>query len=355
MIASGAMSLICALVGRYSSAMRFGSVSSSALSCRHGVLPRFCCSLQRREPNAASKPIVLWAVGFLFFSVSVSVGATDKLLLDPKLLAAVSFAEQRHEEMERQGAVLRRAAASVHLRRLEVITPYPANDASANTGMAAPVASGLVAAKRPASRLPGRVKPLPQASAALMTCFQAAGARYSVDPMLLKAIAIVESSLRPEAENKDHAERTSSTDLGLMQINSRWLPTLSKYGITRETLLGEPCINAAVGAWILSDLIARMGATWNAVGAYNAACTQLKGAACDAARATYVKKVWHAYQSLQPNLMTPRVVTISSQPTASSVPQVSAVPAATVATRRLRSSVESSAADSRGAVVDLLN
>jgi hypothetical protein len=131
------------------------------------------------------------------------------------------------------------------------------------------------------------------ATAAGASCWEAAGARYGVHPSLLAAIATVESGLDPRAVNRSHEHRTGSVDLGLMQINSRWLPVLARYRITRERLL-EPCTSAMVGAWILADLFARHGTTWEAVGAYNAACTQLGREACAAQRNAYAAKVYAA-------------------------------------------------------------
>ena len=60
-----------------------------------------------------------------------------------------------------------------------------------------------------------------------------------------------------------------SEDIGLMQINSSWLPMLARYGIRREHLFNA-CVNAYVGTWILAANFRQFGPTWKAVGAYNA-------------------------------------------------------------------------------------
>jgi hypothetical protein len=128
-------------------------------------------------------------------------------------------------------------------------------------------------------------------------CFDEAGSAYGVPPQLLRAIAQVESSMNHRAVNGDHRTRTSSEDLGLMQINSRWLgaPAFRKNRITRDALMTDACLNVKTGAWILANTMHREGANWNGVGAYNAACTQLKGEACTAARSKYA---WKVYQAL---------------------------------------------------------
>lgn len=96
-------------------------------------------------------------------------------------------------------------------------------------------------------------------------CFEDAGRRYGVSPLLLKAIAQQESNLNPLAYNSNH---NGSTDMGLMQINSRWLPLLNRYGVqTRD--IWSPCTNVMVGAWILAGNFARMGYNIRALGAYN--------------------------------------------------------------------------------------
>ncbi len=98
-------------------------------------------------------------------------------------------------------------------------------------------------------------------------CWDNAETRYGVPAKLLVAIAKVETGINPSTVGKKNKD--GSYDIGLMQINSGWLPKLSKYNITENDLF-KPCTNIMVGAWILSDNIHRLGYNWDAVGAYNA-------------------------------------------------------------------------------------
>ncbi|TAL53583.1 transglycosylase SLT domain-containing protein [Pandoraea sp.] len=136
-------------------------------------------------------------------------------------------------------------------------------------------------------------------------CWREAGARYHIDPALLYAMAHVESGLDPKARNKN---RDGTRDIGLMQINSRHLPRLAKFGITEKKLLDEPCTSVMVGAWILADFIRREGYNWRAVGAYNAGTAPNR----EFLRQRYAQKVWARYGPLRSAPM-PGAVAVSTR------------------------------------------
>lgn len=121
------------------------------------------------------------------------------------------------------------------------------------------------------------------ACAEMDACVKQAAQRYQVDERLIHAIIQVESGGNSSALNRN---ANGSEDIGVMQINSSWMPVLGRYGIKRHHLY-DPCTNIHVGAWVLAGNIARYGYTWRAVGAYNARS--------HAKRQVYVGKVWRRY------------------------------------------------------------
>ncbi len=95
-------------------------------------------------------------------------------------------------------------------------------------------------------------------------CFNEAGARYGVSPLLLWSISRHESKHSPTAI---HLNRNGSYDFCHMQINSSWA---NKIGMRSWMGLGDPCHCTMIGAWVLAHCIQRYGYTWEAVGCYNA-------------------------------------------------------------------------------------
>ncbi|KVD99669.1 hypothetical protein WI91_02420 [Burkholderia vietnamiensis] len=113
-------------------------------------------------------------------------------------------------------------------------------------------------------------------------CLDDAATFHHVDVRLVRGIAQVESGMRPTITNTNG---NGSIDVGLMQINSWWLPTLARYGIHEQDLY-DACTNAYIGTWILAKNIRQLGLTWEAIGAYNATSPDK--------RLVYARKVYRA-------------------------------------------------------------
>lgn len=126
-------------------------------------------------------------------------------------------------------------------------------------------------------------------------CFQAAGKRYGISPLVLRAISTVESGGRVRAIR--HNSRRS-VDVGHMQINTFWRKYLGrkKWRLVKK----NPCYCTMVGAWILKKCIRRYGYTWEAVACYHTG----KGVETPGKRAKgirYIKKVHAVLQELPEN------------------------------------------------------
>jgi soluble lytic murein transglycosylase-like protein len=125
-------------------------------------------------------------------------------------------------------------------------------------------------------------------------CFDAAGAEFDVNPLLVETVCYTESTMRPKVVNSGNSD--GSTDFGLCQINSWWLPRLEKLGITKDDLLNDPCLNTRVSAWIIAQNFETSGEGWLAIGAYNVGYEKTEEK--DAARKVYIAKVKENLENL---------------------------------------------------------
>lgn len=91
----------------------------------------------------------------------------------------------------------------------------------------------------------------------LAVCVFAAAKTYSVPPPLLLSLISAEGG----SVGKTTPAGNSTYDLGLMQINSTWVPQLTTiWSVTPETawhrVLDDACLNLGIGAWILQTSLA---------------------------------------------------------------------------------------------------
>lgn len=128
------------------------------------------------------------------------------------------------------------------------------------------------------------------------TCWSEASRLYGIPVQVLKAVAKTESGLNHKAINRND---NGTTDIGLMQINSSWLPDLKKRGI-EENDLYNPCINLKTGAWILSNNAKNFGWNWEAIGAYNVGCKKISKEQCASRRNKYSWKIYTALNATKP-------------------------------------------------------
>lgn len=145
--------------------------------------------------------------------------------------------------------------------------------------------------------------PLPAAA----FCFQEAGQRYHVDPLLLQAIGVWESNLRQTAvnQNRDSTGKLISTDYGVMQINTSNANRLVRLGLIQrpEDLLADACFNVQAGAWVLARHLRVCGNTWRCLGSYNAGFHD--SAVQEAKRLRYAKEIRLIYNRLKAHGPTP--------------------------------------------------
>lgn len=108
-------------------------------------------------------------------------------------------------------------------------------------------------------------------SVPFLACMALVARLYDLPPRVLPSIHHVEGG----APGLVHRNRDGSADLGVMQVNTLWLPALSRYTHTsaetvRRRLIDEPCYNIAAGGLILRTYLNEAhGNLMQAIGDYH--------------------------------------------------------------------------------------
>lgn len=87
-------------------------------------------------------------------------------------------------------------------------------------------------------------------------CFMESSQRTGIPYNLLLAVKMTESG--PTFNPMVSRRNRKSVDIGMMQVNSSWLPMLSRFGVT-EANLYDPCVNVDVASRILAYTVAKEG------------------------------------------------------------------------------------------------
>lgn len=112
---------------------------------------------------------------------------------------------------------------------------------------------------------------------AFASCLLLAANTYNVPPAVMIGIMSVEGGhIGQEAGPNSNG----SYDLGPMQVNTRWLPTLMRsWNVDERTartwLRDNGCVNVHVAAWILRKNMNSTGSLWGAIAAYHSATPSL--------------------------------------------------------------------------------
>lgn len=129
-------------------------------------------------------------------------------------------------------------------------------------------------------------------------CFELAGRDANIDPILLRAVAWQESGFRFRITGSNAlAGFGNGYGYGVMQIDSQHLQFLKKYGITKDNLINDICLNIYVGAYLMAVAFNKYGENWKAVGAYNAGFKE--NSRQHKRRTQYARKVHATYQILK--------------------------------------------------------
>lgn len=111
---------------------------------------------------------------------------------------------------------------------------------------------------------------------ALAACIFTAAQTYAVPPSVILGILNVEGGRAGQAVRNNN----KSYDLGPMQINTLWIPSLAKYWrVSEKTALkmvrDDACVNIGVAAWILRTKMNETGSLYKGIAYYHSATPAL--------------------------------------------------------------------------------
>lgn len=98
-----------------------------------------------------------------------------------------------------------------------------------------------------------------------ISCINRAAMEFHVPATLIVSILSIERG----ANGTISRNKNGTYDMGTMQINSKWLPTLKKYGYSENDIIYDTCKNVYVGTWILANKISKNNELWKGVGDYH--------------------------------------------------------------------------------------
>lgn len=120
-------------------------------------------------------------------------------------------------------------------------------------------------------------------------CIAESASRFGLPASLVRAIRTVEGGRVGQANRN----LNGTVDVGPMQINSLWAPTLARRGVGFDNLRWHECTNILIASWILARELKQgredgAEAFWRAVGNYHSRTPEHNR--------RYAVKVWRAWR-----------------------------------------------------------
>jgi Transglycosylase SLT domain. len=108
-------------------------------------------------------------------------------------------------------------------------------------------------------------RPLPESDPNVRQCVQHAAQVFGIHQLPLYLILDVEGGTL----GKVSANTNGTYDIGPAQINSWWLPTLAKAGISEDALRDDLCTNVLASGWIYAQALRQTGNMAKAIALYH--------------------------------------------------------------------------------------